>query len=88
MDNTELEETVRALYGLCIAQDGMLQAQQAILNAVIGGIGTTLPQTLNATAEGLTQLEALVRPTIQPGALAAFETTIANFHHGLNVLKR
>jgi hypothetical protein len=84
MDHAELEDTVRALHKLVMAQQGVITAQRVMLDSVISAL-SGLPTFTEVVNETLTALEPLARDGLEPESVEAFESTVSHFNRCLDV---
>lgn len=85
MNLEELENTVRALHKLVLAQQGAIVAQRVALDSVVSALAP-LPQFLGVVNETLTNLEPHAKAELELESIDAFEATISRFTFGLDVM--
>ena len=83
----ELNEVAQALHGLCMAQQGQIEALGVMMDAVIGVIGQNLPPLTPELVKYVSAMAEIRREYLAPESLSAFEAAIASVQSGLNVLQ-
>lgn len=85
MNLEELENTVRALHKLVLAQQGAIAAQRVVIDSIVSTLAP-LPDFLVIVSETVTSLEPHARGELETESVNAFEATISRFFHGLDVI--
>ena len=83
----ELNEVAQALHGLCMAQQGQIEALGVMMDAVIGVIGQNLPPLTPELVTYVSAMAEIRREYLAPESLSAFEAAIASVQSGLNSLQ-
>ena len=83
----ELNEVAQALHGLCMAQQGQIEALGATLDAVIGVIGQNLSPLTPELAKYVIAMADIRRQYLAPESVSTFEAAIASVQNGLNALQ-
>jgi hypothetical protein len=87
MNQSEMEELVRALHQLVAVQQGAMAAQRVMLDSVVSAL-SGMPTFLAVVNETLTALEPHVRNDLEVESLEAFDNTIVHFNNCLDVMSR
>lgn len=85
MNREELEDAVRGLHKLALAQQGAIAAQRVVVDSIVSALAG-LPHFLEIVNETLTSLEPHAREELDVESLDAFDATISRFNHGLDVM--
>ena len=83
----ELNEVAQALHGLCMAQQGQIEALGVTLDAVIGVIGQNLSPLTPELAKYVIAMADIRRQYLAPESVSTFEAAIASVQNGLNALQ-
>ena len=83
----ELQEVAHALHGLCMAQQGQIEALGVMMDSVIGVIGQNLSPLTPELERYVIAMADIRRQYLAPESVDSFEAAIAAVQNGLKALQ-
>ena len=83
----ELQEVAQALHGLCMAQQGQIEALGVMMDSVIGVIGQNLPPLTPELERYVSAMADIRRQYLAPESVDSFEAAISAVQNGLKALQ-
>jgi hypothetical protein len=83
----ELNEVAQALHGLCMAQQGQIEALGVMMDAVIGVIGQNLAPLTPELEKYVNAMADIRREYLAAESAPSFEAAIAAVNNGLAALQ-
>ena len=83
----ELQEVAQALHGLCMAQQGQIEALGVMMDSVIGVIGQNLSPLTPELERYVIAMADIRRQYLAPESVDSFEAAIGAVQNGLKALQ-